>query len=386
MPRLFLGNFDFEHQLADPSCTSSQRLKRINDELAFVWLTIAEDGDALVAPESFEFGFLNRAADAGLPRVSTITVEDVHDRLPHPRGAWELVPWGWTARLRAWAEAMHFQVHAPFEAGVRAANSRRYSYQLEQELGVALPGAAALSTVDACAQAVSTFRDADPWVFKAEFGMSSRERVLGRGRTLTLATARWLARRLARDGVVFLEPWVTCLAEAGLQIDIPESGAPEVVGVAVMLASESGNYEGSRFDSLEGMKSGGFDFSPGIEIGLRAARRIQALGYFGPLGIDMMHYRDAEGNEGWRPLQDINARWTMGRLCLGCRRLLRPGERGFWIHSRWDADFAERLAGDAAAPAGARIVRTTPFSIDGVSPRRMTYLEMHDPFDGFDFL
>jgi hypothetical protein len=29
---------------------------------------------------------------------------------------------------------------------------------------------------------------------------------------------------------------------------------------------------------------------------------------------------------------DINARWTMGRLSLGWRKHLRPGESGLWWH------------------------------------------------------
>ena len=65
---------------------------------------------------------------------------------------------------------------------------------------------------------------------------------------------------------------------------------------------------------------------------MRIAQRVQQLGYFGPLGIDAMQYRDEAGAIRLRPLQDVNARYTMGRLALGFGRVLRPGWCGTWGH------------------------------------------------------
>gem|GEM_PF-5392860 len=41
MARLFIGNFDFEHRLAQPARQISSKLERINAELATSWLAIA---------------------------------------------------------------------------------------------------------------------------------------------------------------------------------------------------------------------------------------------------------------------------------------------------------------------------------------------------------
>jgi hypothetical protein len=101
----------------------------------------------------------------------------------------------------------------------------------------------------------------------------------------------------------------------------------------------------------------------------RAARRIQELGYFGPLGIDVMQYRAADGEIRWRPLQDINARLTMGRVALGLRRLLGPGERADWLHTRRPAGSAavagtvQIASGDF--PKGVRTARTSPLEVGG---------------------
>ena len=46
MPRLFIGNFDFEHQLADSRTRQlTASLDRINAELASVWTAVADEGD-----------------------------------------------------------------------------------------------------------------------------------------------------------------------------------------------------------------------------------------------------------------------------------------------------------------------------------------------------
>ncbi|OYW15327.1 MAG: hypothetical protein B7Z55_15100, partial [Planctomycetales bacterium 12-60-4] len=60
-----------------------------------------------------------------------------------------------------------------------------------------------------------------------------------------------------------------------------------------------------------------------------AGNELQAAGYFGPVGIDAMWYRDANGKLACRPLQDINARWTMGRLALGWRRRFHNASLGY---------------------------------------------------------
>jgi hypothetical protein len=169
-------------------------------------------------------------------------------------------------------------------------------------------------------------------VIKAEFGMSARERILG-GRTATEADINWVRRRLERNGEVFFEPWVDRISEIGVQFDIPVDGTPRLVGLTPMQVDGRGQYAGSwfayaneRFQSEEAL------WEEAIEVATRAANRIQALGYFGPLGIDAMIYRDENGMPQIRPLQDINARWTMGRLSLGWKKLVGHAEEGFWWH------------------------------------------------------
>ncbi len=327
MPRLFLGNFDFEHRLADPTRQLPAKLERINAELASSWLAIAEDGDYVWTPQRIEQDFFEQSVRDGLPRViPVVSFDDV------PRGV-ECIPWGWTDDVRRLCDKRGWVRNDSPDEAVRTGNSRRFSATLEREWCCGLDFAGEATSLQEIDRLIAFHDPESRWVVKAEFGMSGRERLLGCGPP-TEADRNWVEKRLASDGVVFFEPWVERLDEVGIQIDIPREGDPQLIAVVRMLVDERGQYAGSLFAPRK-QKTPTNLISPwrdATDVALRAAKRLQSLGYFGPLGIDAMSYRASDGLIRWRPLQDINARWTMGRLSLGLQRLLQPREAGCWRH------------------------------------------------------
>jgi hypothetical protein len=367
--RLFFGNFDFEHRL--PAAQRGRKwsltaaAKRLNAELACAWAGIASDGDAIRLPAAIEPGLLDLLAEQGLPRVRPVFDSD---RARDVREFGEIVPWGWTDDVRRWADRRGLPYRAPPQEAVARANARSFSAAIETELGTALPGAATIRSLDDLARALRGLRShRGRWVVKAEFGMSARERMIGMGESPDRRTADWIRARIARDGVVHFEPWVERVAEAGVQFAIPETGPPTFEGIAPLLADVWGRYRGSRFEvdlTFESERRGA------IEAGREVARRAAALGYFGPLGIDACRWRDLDGEIHLRPVQDVNARWTMGALARGFRRLLAPGEAGTWLHFAWptDAPDGPRRAFEkfrAQLPPGVRAIRTSPFEVEG---------------------
>jgi hypothetical protein len=91
-----------------------------------------------------------------------------------------------------------------------------------------------------------------------------------------------------------------------------------------------------------------------------------------------MQYQSARGGIGWRPLGDINARLTMGRVALGFARRMAPEEWSIWLHVRCDAsasDFATALEQIAAGlPAGVRVQCTSPRTAGGIPLSRASIL------------
>jgi hypothetical protein len=362
---LFFGNYDFEHHLASalPRVLPAQ-IRRLNTEMAFCLVPLAQRGDCVWVSALPDAGYSQHLEAIGLSGVRFVSrSEEI------PAGT-ALVPWGWCKSVEDWAVQLGCDFNAPSLAAVTAVNSREFSSGLEAEWTVGLPGARAIRTL---AELDSTLAEAtkltNGWVIKANFGMSARERILTRRSPPRPQDAQWARHRLQRDEPLFFEPWVESLSEFGCQISVPRTGFPLLEGITGLLTDAQGTYRGSRlFCEAESPPSN--LLPPNIlEVVERAARRIQERGYFGPLGIDVMQYRAADGEICWRPLQDINARLTMGRVALGLRRLLGPGERADWLHTR-------RPAGSAAVtgqipiasgdfPKGVRTVRTSPREVGG---------------------
>ena len=373
MPRLFVGNFDFEWTLAWRAGTPPAAVARSAAELAASWLAVAEDGDCIWTPEPIQDDFFAALSVEGFPAVRAVV--DEHDV---PPGV-VLCPWGWTPGVRRWA-ARGVRIDAPPQDAVRAVNSRQFSMALEHEWGVGLLGACLLCQESDVADALKELTaHADRWVMKAEFGMSARERLLGHGTDLDASAWAWLRKRLACGSVV-LEPWVEKLDELGVQFDIPPDGDPRLGGITPLLTDPTGVYRGSRFGADPFLEH---EWAEAIGVCRRAAVRLQESGYFGPAGFDAMRYRAADGSIHVRPLQDINARWTMGRLALGFERLLPPAGCGAWLHltraatsDADDASWIERLR--AAAGTGVRLIPTSPATVGGQAVRHRTLLLLAD--------
>lgn len=321
MPRLFVGNFDFEHSLASRHYQTPQRLQRLNAQRAVSWLAVAEDGDYLWSPVPVSSTALDNIL--GLPRLKLVANwEDV------PAGT-EVIPWGWTAGLQQRAGLHGWEFAAPPASVVQNVNARQFSFGLESEWQVGLPGASMIcdfAELDVTMSHARAF--ASQLVIKANWSMAGRERILISDQPAA-ADLAWIRSRLHHHGAVFVEPWVERVAEAGIQIQIPENGSPQLIGVTELLCDRLGQYGGSWFTEPP---NAAFDWQPAVDIALRAAARLQDRGYFGPLGIDAMRYRLHDGSLHLRPLMDVNARWTMGRLSLGWRKYLQPGESGLWWH------------------------------------------------------
>lgn len=327
MPRLFVGNYDFESTLTMGRASAVRGTpERILAELAPVWVAAALDGDFLWCPQPVDDHFFNMLHGCGLPRVCAVSsVLEIPTRLT-------LVPWGWTKNLVDWGESVGANVDAPPLEAVRRVNSRRFSHRFELQRGLGLPGADAaksLAELDAAIGRLENVHSA--WVVKAEFSNSSRERYLHRATDPAdrQALHHWAQRRLTTGQSLFVEPWIDRLDEVGVQITIPREGKPRFEGLTRLLVDHAGRYRGSEFTPTSDHDP---EWQETVWTALELARDAQGRGYFGPLGVDAMKYRTADGEIRLRPVQDVNARWTMGRLSLGLRRLLRPGERGIWFH------------------------------------------------------
>jgi hypothetical protein len=305
MSRLFYGNFDFETELRDGRRTDDQPSGRIARGLRGAWLALAEPGDWVVGPD--EQLCQVEHADAGLVGVR---------RAPEkrPERMTELVPWGWSSAVLIATKGWGLRVAAPPLEAVRLVNRRSFRASVEQQFDIAQEGlvlCTSLADVALSLQSITPRGLRYDWVIKAEFGMAGRQAWRGSGPTLSPQGVGWLAHRLKESGCVVVEPWLEAVTEGSLQFDIPLEGPPRLRGISSQVVDATGVYRASQVSPASFAR-----FAAAIPAGERIAERVQVEGYCGPLGLDVMWYRSAEGDERLRLLQDLNARMTMGYLAV----------------------------------------------------------------------
>lgn len=305
-----MGNFDFEHRLVHGNAELPGRIRQLGVALRTNWLLMAVPGDALWWPEDSSPSWLEELEQSGLPRIAAIADPRPFAQSHRP------VFWAADAWATAWCERWGFSWKHCDPHLVVQVNSRRFQTQVELELGVAPHGlsiAASLTSLKNAFRALPSERSA--WVLKTEFGTAGRESRRGLGE-LSPEVAAWATRQFDRGLAIVLEPRLDRLAEASVHFEISPSGHIQHVGTIGCEASMNGTYIASRLLSETELPP----WDDAVKIGWKVAQRMWEMGYWGPVGVDAMRYRDQFGNEKLRPIQDINARYTMGRLALNLPR------------------------------------------------------------------
>ena len=146
----------------------------------------------------------------------------------------------------------------------------------------------------------------------------------------------WLARVLAEHGSVVVERWRERVADFSALYEM-SGGKVEHVGMTVMENDPRGRFLASRvapkWTSLLDDEVSSFLYR---EAGVMQWYResIPAVlgkllpGYVGPLGVDAMVFREADGSLGWSPVVELNVRMTMGRVALELMKKSRSGSAG----------------------------------------------------------
>ncbi len=310
--------------------------------------------------------------------------------------AWEVVPWGWSEAAVNTLRKTGLSFDTPDIEVVRWINSRQFQSQFDTAMeinGVERRDSfgtlcRSLSEVTAAISYAGQYSQRG-WVIKADLSHACRNRLLGTSRECSSEQLAWLDSKFAVGESVYVEPWVERVSECGLQFMVTKSASasPQVqfVGAAEMLTDEAGRYRGSLVKATKAGAGAGAEensvWQPAIEHGHQIAEAAATNGYFGAIGIDCMVFRGPRDNRCWLRLShDINGRLTMGRVALSLRRLLEPGETGFWMHAT--ADFLRQNGNriDELSSGGVRMISTSPGQVGGrIAKTGTAFLVSSDP-------
>ncbi len=316
--RLWYMNADFEMELAIPPTGKyfcSPIVEKINHRLAPNLLWLASPGDALLLEKPWSSDTIKLAQKQ---QVDLIALDC---KTKHPNKVF--TPWGWTTSVIRLGSKLEAIVNAPSLELITRINSKLFSFQLEQEWGIAMSKAGIAASFGELNELVMQGcpHPEDKWVIKSPMGVAARERVLGRGPNLVGASAVWVERRFELGEQLIFQPWLKVIREYGITIYVLPNGKVEVFGISDLQTNGAGTGTGyllgrtipsQRLVELE-------------EIAKRVGKRLFDEGYTGPAGVDAL-----EHIKGLHPLLEINARYTMGFVAIAVERALAISEPTFW--------------------------------------------------------
>jgi len=232
------------------------------------------------------------------------------------------------ARLRA---AGGRPVLAPPEA-VMAVHDKAFAHRAALSTGhlpdclrgvveVLEPDAIEPAAVEARVRALPPWAAA-AWLLKPRMGSS------GRGGVRRLEHVRGAADRLRRLGGAVFEPWLRRTEDLSALLLLGRDGEVRWIGTTRPIVRDSGAYLGNRgVVEAGGRIASGSPRDAALRTAAEDVARLAAKrGYFGPLGMDAFAFVGPEGEEVFRPVVEVNARFTMGMVAAGLVSLaLRRG-------------------------------------------------------------
>jgi len=323
--------------------TPKRGVQQLGHDLAALPALLATPGDIVLVPEPPRPDWLAHRYAAGLPMVQF--VHDPAHLVGRTLGRAE--PWGWSPA--AARQAQHLLLPAPTrdpsihaKSGLLAVARSLLTDAPEpfwSGAGVVPVRCTSLSEVlSQHAELVqSGHRDV---VVKGDWSASGQHRwVLRNGAEPSSSECARLEGLLARHGAVTVGPWLDRVMDLSFHADLSEDGTLQHRGVVRFHTHPDGRFAGAGVASphwglertlVRWLLDDGRDRN---RLGRTARRVLEALapclreaGHTGPVGVDALVHRTAEGLALW-PLVEVNPRWTMGRVALSMRGMVRGGGR-----------------------------------------------------------
>lgn len=326
-PKVFLFDPHVEDSVAGrPIATPSP----VEDDLSAlpVWLAGADD---VVIGRRPRTEYLLELSQLGVA-IPQFVARAAPELLPNGR-AGALLPWGWSPRT---AHRLA-PIGGRWDPAIAPVYSKAWAAEIARECPVPTdPGH--LGVVCRAVDEVEAQLDGRSFWLKAALSTAGTHRL--RVDRLDDRARTWLARTFAL-GPVVVEADLDVVAELSVQVDVGDD--VRVVGITRFWA-ERGVYRGTvvgradlgcspeilRF--LNSPRPGAI-FAALRDAGRFVGERAAALGFRGALGVDALIVR-ADGGLALKPISEVNARWTMGRVALALGERLAPGSVGAWVFAR----------------------------------------------------
>lgn len=295
MARLHICNTFFEQELG---CKAALHLKK--------WF--------VAHPAIFQLQYLPLLFAEPEDRILVSSLHSNPDsRLCLIDGKMPLLPisaWGASQAIEGFAKDRGLRFQSPPVSLVRQIQSKDFAFALRPHLC----GSALLSTPEETIRWIE--KTSGPKVLKRVLGFAGQGHFfIGKSQNIDA----FIKREFAEGRPIVAEPWLPRKLDFSSQWEIGDR--IELQGLTTFETSERGSYSATLVgpsSQLFGKYEWAIDQH--LAIAQPILEKIQAMGFFGSLGIDAFIY----GDDQLHPIVEINARKTMGRIALMIQQQRAP--------------------------------------------------------------
>ena len=349
VPRVYIFNStcDFAVGNSNPSWQANQMLQKMEHDLGNLPQFLCKPNDIVIVQKYPSSQLVNILSDAGFEMPQFRKIDELHTITDID----SIHPWGWSPATHQLLKDVKAYCSKEFLSSAVASwkpehrelysrsTARKFlksiisDYNENCFIGMnSLPRVcSSVSEIEEVAELWGKIMIKQPWsssgrglqpVTKFPIHQSVKQRISG---------------MLKDQGKVFVEPLHSKILDLGFLYEIT-SDKVKWLGVSRFCTNDKGQYKGNYLngfppdfpDELVIFLEGIFEKVPQIHINLLGNPEIQKI-YQGPLGIDMLIYRDIEGKLKINPCLEINWRFTMGHialqleqhLCIGAKAIFR---------------------------------------------------------------
>ena len=343
-PNVFWFNPGAEESLVTPEAAPTRAAGEMQRDLSLLPAYLARKEDVVIVPTLPPTPFLAGLLDAGIELPEIVCAE----RLPEirERKLHELRPWARTPDAQPVINSLGVEcVPTSRELFSKLMQTGFLRRILENSTNPLLCGPECVGAAVGSVEEVEDWMKASLFpqcVVKAPFSTAGRNRIICRvGEGLTNEMRVAIEELIDRQEALVIEPWLDRIVDFSLHYDMSDRGLKRR-GMVVLENTTRGQFRratvADRFTDFldekvrrvlfEGASRQGHlvefmeaSLEPGLTSLLRKHR------YNGPVGVDSFLYRDLEGRVRWKPVVEINPRYTMGRVALELARFDLSAER-----------------------------------------------------------
>jgi len=341
-PNVFWFNPGAEESLVPALGAPGRATRQVARDLSLLPAFLARREDVVVVPEAPSTGFLTGLLEAGIPLpeiVAEENLEEIAERKLH-----ELRPWARTPDAQPLIERLGLAC----EPTVRALFSKSGHAEFLAVL-VGNSSCPLLCPAQVVGEVVTSLVEVQKWlesaacaecVLKAPFSTAGRNRLIRKtSASIEKSDEEWIEAMLRDHGSLVIEAWLKRVIDFSIQYDSDEDGRLRRRGLVVLDNTRQGQFRSAtvadRFtDFLDeetrralfagSSKRGYLTEFLDEELEPALADLLSTHRYAGPLGVDAFLYRDENGHLRFKPVVEINPRYTMGRVAVELARFTPP--------------------------------------------------------------